>query len=249
MSDIKAKIIDAFTTLQQRDAAAKPESWQFKVRAYKKVIEQLRASQKPITKVEDIDDIDGVGVKMRKKVEEILSTGQLAAAEKAKEGMELGPLEVLKGVHGIGDAKAKDLIAAGIKTIHQLREESTKTPKLLNKTQKLGLQYYEDIQKRIPRAELEKHEALLLETLPKGMNGTVVGSYRRGAETSGDIDMLITMDVSAEDRKKAFHAYVKTLRERGYMIEELERRSEESKYCASNARSNCQASRSPCYPC
>jgi DNA polymerase beta len=221
MSGMKAKIIDAFTVLQQRDAAAKPESWQFKVRAYKKVIEQLRATDKNITKLEDLDDIDGVGVKMRKKVEEILSTGQLAAAEEVKQGMQLGPIEVLKGVHGIGDAKAKDLIAGGIKTIAQLRAAAKATPKLLNKTQTIGLQYYDDIMKRIPRAELEKHEALLLGELPVGMNGTIVGSYRRGAETSGDIDILITMDVSEDKRTKAFHAYVKALRDKQYMVEEL----------------------------
>jgi DNA polymerase beta len=221
MSDIKPKIIEAFTVLQQRDAAAKEPQWQFKVRAYKKVIEQLKATEKAITKVEDIDDIDGIGVKMRKKVQEILATGELAAAEKAKEGMELGPLELLKEIHGIGDAKAKDLVAAGIKTIAHLREEVKKNPKLLTKTQKLGLQYYDDIQQRIPRAELEKHESLLLGELPQGMKGTIVGSYRRAAETSGDIDMLITMDVGKEERTKAFHAYVKALRDKGYMVEEL----------------------------
>jgi DNA polymerase beta len=221
MSDIKAKIIDAFTVLQQAEAAAKHETWQFKVRAYKKVIEQLRATAKNITKLEDLDDIDGVGVKMRKKVEEILSTGQLAAAEEVKEGMQLGPIEVLKGVHGIGDAKAKELIAGGIKTIAQLRAAAKATPKLLNKTQTTGLQYYDDIMKRIPRAELEKHEAVLLGELPPGMKGTIVGSYRRGAETSGDIDMLITMEVSEDKRTTAFHGYVKALRDKGYMIEEL----------------------------
>lgn len=221
MSDIKAKIIEAFTVLQQRDASTKPLHWQFKVRAYKKVIEQLRATEKSITKVEDLDDIDGVGVKMRKKVEEILATGELAAAEKAKENMELGPLEVLKGVHGIGDAKAKELIEAGIKTIPQLRAAFAAKPSLLTKTQKTGLEYYDDILKRIPRAELEKHEALLLKELPEGMSGTVVGSYRRGAETSGDIDVLLSMDEPVDTRTKAFHAYVKALRDKGYMIEEL----------------------------
>jgi len=221
MSDIKAKIIEAFSVLQQRDAAAKEPTWQFKVRAYKKVIEQLRATEKAITKVEDLDDIDGVGVKMRKKVAEILATGELAAAEKAKENMDLGPLEALKGVHGIGDAKAKELIEAGIKTIPQLRAAFAAKPALLNKTQKTGLEYYDDIMKRIPRAELEKHEALLMAALPEGMDGTVVGSYRRGAETSGDIDVLLSMDEPEETRTKAFHAYVKSLRDKGYMVEEL----------------------------
>jgi DNA polymerase beta len=221
MSSIKAKIIDAFTVLQQRDAAEKGEHWQFKVRAYKKVIEQLRATEKSITKAEDLDDIDGVGVKMRKKVEEILATGELAAAEKAKETMELGPLEVLKGVHGIGDAKAKELVAAGIKTIAQLRTAAAANKKLLNKTQATGLQYYDDIMKRIPRAELEQHEALLLKELPAGMKGTVVGSYRRGAESSGDIDVLLTMDAQQPERTKAFHAFVKKLRDKPYIIEEL----------------------------
>ena len=221
MSDIKAKIIDAFTVLQRRDAAAKEDNWQFKVRAYKKVIEQLRATEKRITKVEDLDDIDGVGVKMRKKVEESLATGELKAAEEAKETMELGPLETLKGVHGIGDAKAKELIAEGIKTIAQLRAAIKATPKILNKTQTKGLQYYDDIMKRIPRAELEKHEALLLGELPEGMSGTVVGSYRRGAESSGDIDVLLSMEAPEDKRTKAFHAYVKALRDKGYMLEEL----------------------------
>ena len=221
MSDIKAKIIDAFTVLQQRDTAAKEPTWQFKVRAYKKVIEQLRATENPITKVEDLDDIDGVGVKMRKKVEEILATGELAAAEKAKETMDLGPLETLKGVHGIGDAKAKELIAEGIKTIAQLRTAAAANKKLLNKTQTTGLNYYDDIMKRIPRAELAKHEALLLGELPAGMKGTVVGSYRRGAESSGDIDVLVSMDAPEAERTKAFHAYVKALRDKSYMVEEL----------------------------
>jgi len=221
MADTKEKIIEAFTVLQRRDAATKGEHWQFKVRAYKRVIEQLRSTEKAIKKVEDLDEIDGVGVKMRKKVQEILETGGLAAVEKAKEELDLEPLEILKGVHGIGDAKAKELVGEGIKSIANLRAAFAEKPKLLNKTQSTGLKYYDDIRKRIPRAELEKHETLLLAELPEGMSGTVVGSYRRGAETSGDIDVLLTMDAEKEERTRAFHAYVKRLRDMGYMIEEL----------------------------
>jgi DNA polymerase beta len=53
------------------------------------------------------------------------------------------------------------------------------------------------------------------------MKGTIVGSYRRGAETSGDIDVLLTLDKPEEERTAVFHAYVKALRDKHYMVEEL----------------------------
>jgi DNA polymerase beta len=106
-----------------------------------------------------------------------------------------------------------------------------KDPKLLNEKQKIGLNYYEDILKRIPRTEMEAHEKLLLGALLKGMKGTVVGSYRRGLESSGDIDMLITMTTkSAEEREKAFQLYIEKLKMSGYMIEVL---SEGNQKCLS----------------
>ena len=45
MADIKSKIIDALNILVKRDSAEKKV---FQVRAYKKVIEELRALTKPI---------------------------------------------------------------------------------------------------------------------------------------------------------------------------------------------------------
>lgn len=219
MSDIKAKIIDALGALLKRETLNKAF---FKVKAYKKVIEELKISVKPITKIEDMDSIPGVGEKIRKKVEEILATGGLAAAEKAKEDLSLNAVEILTGVYGIGAVKAKELIGLGIKTIAQLREAVAKDPKVLNEKQKIGMQYYEDILKRIPRTEMRQHEKLLLGELLEGMNGTVVGSYRRGAKDSGDIDVLITMeDKTPKQRAAAFHEYVDKLKASGYMSEVL----------------------------
>jgi len=219
MSDIKAKIIDALGALLKRETLNKAF---FKVKAYKKVIEELKISALPITKIEDIDGIPGVGEKIRKKVEEILATGGLAAAEKAKEDLSLNAVEILTGVYGIGAVKAKELIGLGIKTIGQLREAVAKDPKVLNEKQKIGMQYYEDILKRIPRTEMRHHEKLLLGELLEGMNGTVVGSYRRGAKDSGDIDVLITMeDKTPKQRAAAFHEYVDKLKAKGYMSEVL----------------------------
>jgi DNA polymerase beta len=52
------------------------------------------------------------------------------------------------------------------------------------------------------------------------MKGIVVGSYRRGAESSGDIDVLITMNEGI-DQKAAFASYIKRIVDSGYMIEIL----------------------------
>lgn len=226
MSDIKAKIIDALGALLKRETLNKAF---FKVKAYKKVIEELKISALPITKIEDIDGIPGVGEKIRKKVEEILATGGLAAAEKAKEDLSLNAIEVLTGIYGIGPVKAKELIGLGIKTIAQLREAVAKDPKLLNDKQKVGVQYYEDLLKRIPRDEMKKHEKLLLGELLEGMSGTIVGSYRRGGKDSGDIDMLLTMSGKTEkQRNEAFNMYIENLKKSGYIAELLSEGNQKS---------------------
>jgi len=103
----------------------------------------------------------------------------------------------------------------GIKSIADLRANQ----QLLNDVQKMGLKYYEDILERIPRAEMVRHNRFLETSLPAGMTGIVVGSFRRLAETSGDIDMLITFsqEVKPAQQKKLFSDYVETLKRTGYI--------------------------------
>jgi DNA polymerase beta len=201
----------------------------FKVKAYKKVIEELRISTNPITKLADLDNIPGVGAQIRKKVQEILETGSLAAAEKAKEELSLDAVDELSAIYGVGPVKAKMLIEKGIKTVKQLREAVAKDPSILNEKQKIGVQYYEDLLKRISRAEMEKHEKVLLGELLKGMRGTIVGSYRRGAKDSGDIDVLLTMDGKTEkERDAAFAEYIDKLKKSGYIAELLSEGTQKS---------------------
>jgi DNA polymerase/3'-5' exonuclease PolX len=220
MADITAKIIEALTILQKRDKASKDPHAKFKARAYGKAIDEIKVLGKPITKLEDIDGVPGVGEKIRKKIAEILETGGLKAAEAAKEEFQLDAVEVLTGVYGVGDVKAKSLISGGIKTIAQLRAAVAEDPDLLNDKQKIGLKHYEDIMERIPRSEMVLHEKLLLGELYENQTGIIVGSFRRGAESSGDIDVLITMDPGS-DQESAFINYIDDLKEKGYMIEVL----------------------------
>ena len=70
--DYKQIIIDSLSVLKLRDAAM--PNGTFKVRAYDKVIKQLNALKKPITSVDDITAIEGIGEKIYKKIVEILET-------------------------------------------------------------------------------------------------------------------------------------------------------------------------------
>jgi DNA polymerase/3'-5' exonuclease PolX len=91
----------------------------------------------------------------------------------------------------------------------------------LNKNQRIGLLYYEDLQLRIPRAEMEAHEATLLSHKPAALEGVIVGSYRRGRPDSGDIDMMISPKDEFTDGPLALANYVATLRAAGYLKEIL----------------------------
>jgi len=71
----------------------------------------------------------------------------------------------------------------------------TKYLKYLHFSQLIGIKYLHDIEKRIPRTEINKIEKIL-KTLINKINSDIImivcGSYRRGNKDSGDIDILLT---------------------------------------------------------
>ena len=216
--DYRPAILDALQTLKKRELANKQP---FKARAYQTVIQQLEQRQDPIHTMEDIAGLKGLGEKIREKIEEILATGQLHAAEVAKERYHLRAHDELQAVYGIGPTKAADLIQQGIHTVEELRQRVGEDRTLLNDKQLIGLAYYEHLLQRIPRAEMAEHEALLVRAAP--MPVELVGSYRRGASNSGDVDVLLRIPPgqTAREMESAFYQYVKHLKQEEYIQEIL----------------------------
>jgi DNA polymerase beta len=232
MTDSKQTVIDHLDTMRQGDLI---RGEKFSAIAYSKAIKALKNLPGPLTSVDQVKGIKGIGVKIRAKIVEIIATGELASATRTRNELDLKTYEALLKVHGIGPVKARELVKDHkISGIDHLR----KNQQLLNDVQRLGLKYYEDILERIPRTEMVKHEKILLGNMAgvEGMRGTVVGSYRRGAENSGDIDVLLTLPPGPKSaRAKAFHEYVQRLRDSGYMTEVL---SEGDQKCLSIVRLN-----------
>jgi len=187
-----------------------------RARAYSKAQETIMLQHYDITNVDQLKGKRGIGKTILAKFKEFVETGTLKTLEKAKGN----PIYLFAKIFGIGPKKAKTLVEKdGIKTLAELK---AKENEVLNNVQRKGLKYFEDIEKRIPRAEIKVYERLFKKAFDKlkGAESTfeIVGSYRRGARSSGDIDVIIT---DTPKNKKIFHEFIEALVADGVIIEIL----------------------------
>ena len=160
----------------------------FRARAYQKAAESIMLHQGDITKPEQVAGLPGIGATILDKLKEYDETGTLRAIEKQK----TDPMNVLTKVYGIGPKKAKKLIQMGATTVADLRKMKSE----LDRVQLIGLEHHEAIQERIPRKEIDKFNQVFQKAFDSiktpGAEFQIVGSYRRGAKDSGDIDVIVS---------------------------------------------------------
>ena len=160
----------------------------FRAKAYQKAQDTILKYPSSIASVQQLEGLSGIGPTIMDKLKEYVETGTLRILEQEK----TNPINIFTDVYGIGPKKAEDLVKAGVKTIAELR---IKQNELLNEIQKIGLTFYEDILQRIPRSEIEQYKTIFEKCFVKHNENDafeIVGSYRRGASDSGDIDIIIT---------------------------------------------------------
>ena len=214
----KSAIIDALETMRQHETSNRAP---FKARAYAKVISQLKGYAGELT-LDQLEQLPGVGKRIRDKIAELLDTGHLAAAEKVKHDPAAAAVKELLLVHGIGPVKAKALVAKGIMSVAALEKHLDE----LNDSQRQGVKYFAPLQERIPRSEMVEHQQLLQKHLgSKQWRADIMGSFRRNAPDSGDIDQLMTWvgeEGGGEGSAEAqFVAYIELLKSTGYIIATL----------------------------
>jgi len=214
MDDKKQILVEALEKLRRREVANK-EPW--KVRAYATVIKGLNALEGPVYSFEDVKNVKGVGKKMEVKLKELLESGTLKQLENYNVSGSIEIVNDLVRIHGIGPAKANELVTKyGIKSIEDIKNHQ----ELLNDVQKLGMKYFEDIEKRIPRREMEKHNDYItniVKAIDPMLVACVTGSYRRQATDSGDIDVLLTHPQDPPDFEDLFRQVVEKMKGDGYI--------------------------------
>ena len=157
-----------------------------------------------ITDISQVKKVRGIGKSISEKIKEYLDTGQIRKVEEVKNQLQKKQhknsketsLELFETVWGIGEETAKRLYAEGLRTIDDLKHNQH----LLSKNQRIGLKYYEDLLKPIPRKYIDLFKTVLKVVIAKefGLDSfkmQIAGSYRRGSQQSGDIDCLITSKV------------------------------------------------------
>ena len=188
----------------------------FRARAYQKAQDTIITYPEEINihNYKNLVSLPNIGDTIVKKFEEYITTGDLRLLQRER----ADPKNIFSEIYGIGPKKAQSIVEKGITTIAQLRE---KQDEVLNPTQKIGLQYYEDILKRIPRSEIDTYattfEKIFNDVKSPESEFEIVGSYRRGAKTSGDIDVIIT------GNKDDFKQFIDKLLEQKIIVELLTR--------------------------
>jgi DNA polymerase/3'-5' exonuclease PolX len=161
------------------------EKGQYQAIVYKKAVNVIKKLPE-ITDVNDIPGGNGIGPGIKSKIDEILKTGNLSILE--DQNLKIKVIEELCTIRSIGPKTAGKMYDAGIRSIKDL------TNYKLTAAQQLGLKYRIDLNKRVPREYITQFHEYIKSIIPKKWNTDIVGSYRRGLETSGDIDLLISAD-------------------------------------------------------
>lgn len=163
---------------------------QWRTVAYRRVISVLKRQPRKITTKEEAYQLKFVGIRLSEKIEEIVLTNRLRRLDNALDDPTDQILQKFMGIYGVGVVQASRWVNSGYKTISDLLDKAK-----LSDNQRIGISHYDDFASRVPRAEVKRHGEVVSEALRKidpGFQVEVMGSYRRGANDSGDIDLMIT---------------------------------------------------------
>ncbi|KAF2018608.1 hypothetical protein BU24DRAFT_447269 [Aaosphaeria arxii CBS 175.79] len=164
------------------------DSW--RTLAYRRAVSTLRKQTTKITTREEASALPFIGSRLAEKIEEIVLTNRLRRLDSTKSDPADQTLRMFLNIYGVGLSQAHKWLQAGHRTLDDLLKHAK-----LTTNQKIGIDHYTDFTTRIPRDEVAAHASFVrkaLHAINPDFQVHTMGSYRRGAITSGDIDLLIT---------------------------------------------------------
>jgi len=199
----------------------------FQIRAYQEAGRMLKEETHPIFKkgasVEAFEKLPRIGEALAIKMMQYIETGEMAYLEELRAKVPASVRELLK-IPGIGPKSVKKLyLEAGIQSKADLigKAESGELEKLEGfgkKSVEKILEAISDRQEKKKRHTRQEAESVITPLLPvlrqlKGVKqADVAGSYRRQADTVGDVDILVSGSIAPQKLETALLSVFPTLK-------------------------------------
>ncbi|KAI1359292.1 hypothetical protein F5Y08DRAFT_332436 [Xylaria arbuscula] len=195
------------------------DTW--RIQSYRKAVATLRRQPKKITTAKEAAGLPNIGSSLAKHIEEIVITGRFEKLDNIRNKPSREALKTFCDVYGVGVPTAKRWVDLGYRTLNDLQTKAT-----LTTNQQLGVEHYNDLLTRIPRTEvtaLGNHVKDVAAAIDPTIELVIGGSYRRGAETSGDIDVIVTKNgtSSTQDLMPFLDELVAALMKAGFLTAAL----------------------------
>ncbi|HTW38657.1 MAG TPA: DNA polymerase/3'-5' exonuclease PolX [Steroidobacteraceae bacterium] len=186
----------------------------FRIRAYRRAAQVVRSLPRELAEIhdpEEYDAIPGIGRDLAGKINELVETGRLKALERLRRSVPPGARELLS-LPGMGPVRVRALMA-GLKVENRADLERALAagrvatvrgfgPVLQSRLRAaLAAQPALGASKRLPLSIAAQYAEPLrryLSALPDVSQVEIAGSYRRGRDTVGDLDVLVCAPSGAE---------------------------------------------------
>ncbi len=167
----------------------------FRKKAFLGAIDSLKKSSLELLYYNDVKELPGFGEGILRRFQEFQMTGKLQELILPPAEIEhKRVLDLFQGIYGVGEVTAELWYSKGYRSL----EDLVKYAVPLTPHQQLGIYYYNDINSKIPRSEIDQFNQILQKLISNfnqenkiEVEVKICGSYLRGKTTSGDIDIIV----------------------------------------------------------
>ncbi|KAK6954201.1 hypothetical protein Daesc_004166 [Daldinia eschscholtzii] len=162
------------------------------IRAYSTSIASLSAYPYLISHPAEVERLPGCGEKIAMLYQQWKANGYLEEVEDAKKDPKMSVLQLFYNIWGVADTTAREFYKKGWRDIDDIIEYGWDS---LTRVQQIGVKYYDELQEKLPRREVEEIGQIILDhanSVRKGFEMVIVGGYRRGKKESGDVDVVLS---------------------------------------------------------
>ncbi|KAG2182883.1 hypothetical protein INT44_005864, partial [Umbelopsis vinacea] len=158
--------------------------------SYRHAIAALKAYPREIRSSREAQQIKGIGNKIKESIRVFLKTGSIPEAKAIESDVKFHVMTRFLKVWGVGQNLAQEWWNSGYRSLEEVYQNANLPP-----TIKLGIELLDQLEQRLTRKDCEEILGIIekeAKDLLPGCEIYPVGGYRRGKESNGDVDLVLS---------------------------------------------------------